>query len=768
MNWKLLPPWLWALALLSLAPWSAAAQINVRIVDVRVGFPEGPAIDWYKPGTWAPVIVEIGTPARTGNEVEPLNADFEGMITVSCVDGDGQVATYRIAPVFLKRSEVSRTQPTRAFMGYLRLGRTYSSVDVALFDNQGQQVHSFTYPEDRRNATTSYSTPRDRFMLALGRASGLAESEAVAIDGEGARGGAYTRSQFHTARQTRLEALPQFWFGYEGIDTIVLTTGGNWSGGFVQSLVNDPVRRAALEQWVAQGGHLVVSVAGNTANVANRQTFPLEPLLPAVVDPTDTAKAAALSGLGDFINREVPREQRRGKAARVALLTAPLAKLTPRGTARVLVAEPSVGTPSVVQGSYGLGRVTLLAFDVDQGPFVEWESRFDLWTALLELKAVSENRMQRWDYASVDVGEALANSLEQFGDVTVVSFSWVALFILIYILLIGPVDYFLLKKVVKRLELTWITFPTLVVIVSLVAYFVAYYLKGDEIRINKIDVVDVDVGRQRAVGATFLSIFSPRLQNYDVTVKPQGLGATTKDTLAMSWLPRPGSGARGMDRTQTPDLFRRSYFYADDCSRLVDVPIQVWAMKSLTGRWQTQLEAGAPLIRHTLRESKLTVAGTITSLLPQPLRQARLVYRDGLWDLGTLDTGKPVAVPTQFQELRKNNEFVISNPPTSRSGTPLANYSRDLNSLLFHKLAWQRQDEQGENAYYGSMDQSWRLKLREALLIGVVQDEYGSAEQLNPAIQLGTQLEFAKPPLRGVMRQMTVIRFNLELPVADR
>ena len=31
---------------------------------------------------------------------------------------------------------------------------------------------------------------------------------------------------------------------------------------------------------------------------------------------------------------------------------------------------------------------------------------------------------------------------------------------------IGPLDYLFLKKVVKKLELTWITFPTVVLVVS--------------------------------------------------------------------------------------------------------------------------------------------------------------------------------------------------------------------------------------------------------------------------------------------------------------
>ena len=74
----------------------------------------------------------------------------------------------------------------------------------------------------------------------------------------------------------------------------------------------------------------------------------------------------------------------------------------------------------------------------------------------------------------------------------VVSFGWVALLIVLYILLIGPVEYFFLKRVLGRLELTWITFPIIVLTVSLAAYFTAYALKGRDLKVNKIDVVDVD------------------------------------------------------------------------------------------------------------------------------------------------------------------------------------------------------------------------------------------------------------------------------------
>ena len=69
-----------------------------------------------------------------------------------------------------------------------------------------------------------------------------------------------------------------------------------------------------------------------------------------------------------------------------------------------------------------------------------------------------------------ELGVDFKRELEQFEEVPVISFGWVALFILFYIVLVGPLDYFILKKVFKRLEWTWISSPILVLVVSVAAY----------------------------------------------------------------------------------------------------------------------------------------------------------------------------------------------------------------------------------------------------------------------------------------------------------
>src|SRR5262249_48375162 len=61
--------------------------------------------------------------------------------------------------------------------------------------------------------------------------------------------------------------LPDRWFGYEGVDIVVLTTA---SDTFVEQLLTKmgKAQRDALLDWVRRGGRLVLSVGRNQPSVA--------------------------------------------------------------------------------------------------------------------------------------------------------------------------------------------------------------------------------------------------------------------------------------------------------------------------------------------------------------------------------------------------------------------------------------------------------------------------------------------------------------------
>jgi hypothetical protein len=104
--------------------------------------------------------------------------------------------------------------------------------------------------------------------------------------------------------------------------------------------------------------------------------------------------------------------------------------------------------------------------------------------------------------------------------VQLVPFGWVAFFIFLYILLIGPGDYLFLKKVLKRMELTWITFPTDRRDGEPARLLRGLFHEGDHAPVNKIDVVDIDQAAGLARGRSWMNVFSPQNRDYGVSVVP--------------------------------------------------------------------------------------------------------------------------------------------------------------------------------------------------------------------------------------------------------
>ena len=144
----------------------------------------------------------------------------------------------------------------------------------------------------------------------------------------------------------------------------------------------------------------------------------------------------------------------------------------------------------------------------------------------------SEENTAMMHFGYSDLAGQLRSALDRFGGVRLAPFWLVAALIVAYLLLIGPGDYFFLRKVVGRMGWTWLTFPLVVLLVCLGAYILAYRLKGDQIKVNQADLVDVDAASGLMRGATWLNVFSPRMESFDLAIRPRltvpgRLGTTT-------------------------------------------------------------------------------------------------------------------------------------------------------------------------------------------------------------------------------------------------
>jgi hypothetical protein len=89
-----------------------------------------------------------------------------------------------------------------------------------------------------------------------------------------------------------------------------------------------------------------------------------------------------------------------------------------------------------------------------------------------------------------------------------------------YILIIGPINYLVLKRLDRR-ELAWVTMPVLVLTFAAAAFGYGALLRGTDVVINEVAIVRGAPDATEATANVYFGIFSPTRSTYRVDV-PQG------------------------------------------------------------------------------------------------------------------------------------------------------------------------------------------------------------------------------------------------------
>ncbi len=285
----------------------------------------------------------------------------------------------------------------------------------------------------------------------------------------------------------RPEDLPDRWHGYGALRALLWVEAD-------AAQVREPDQILALRQWVAGGGHLVV---GRSSTVGLAGTF-LEELIPVTI--LGVRENDDWSALRDYAGGSP-----RGKGACL--------QVRPRG-GRVLAGAGDF--PLIVSAGLGRGRVTFLAFDPTLDPFDRWAGGDRLWRKLLDVDEapVEEDRNRRNWEANEELSAALgsrdvAGLLGIHPGVPLPSLGWAFLMICVYVLVVGPLDYFALR-LFRRLELTWITFPAYVIFFSGIAFLAGTTLTRIPPLAREIVVLDSLPDADLARGWSILTVLSPQ------------------------------------------------------------------------------------------------------------------------------------------------------------------------------------------------------------------------------------------------------------------
>lgn len=703
---------------------SGSSQLPIEIENLRVGFEE-----YYKVGAFTPVKVQL----RAGAD------RFTGFVEVVVPDDDD-------VPTSTRQGFDAPAGQSVTVVLYVRPGSTNSDWSIRVYDRDGRRVRVPVPEETLRQLKPLYMN--QVCVGTLGNPQGVNLLTSLPEYQVPSTPNAPASAQDGIVTQPiRLpDGLPGRPLGFEGLDAVVIDTSSTEA---MQALGGG--RGEAIREWVRRGGHLVVGVSSRWQAVRDSV---LAEMLPAV--PNGLAQINDFGALETYAGSNIPVTPAGGDRVSVCRLE----QVEKRG-GKVL--DATAATPLIVRGSFGFGRVTVLAMDVDQPPFSTWEDRNKLWAKLLDLRplnlgATDQSGGAFYSYNVTDLSTRLGEALNQFPGVKLVPFAWVAFFIFVYILLIGPGDYFFLKKVLKRMELTWVTFPIIVLTVSLLAYYSAYAIKGTDLRINKLDVVDIDTLGNRVRGTTWATIFSPQNRDYQVSLSPRPVPSNPEEAQAASaslvatsdrptplaagveaqltWFGIPERSFGGMNNPNRLGLSSIGYSYEPmgEYQAISGLRIPIWSSKRLMARWTASLSAEGPaqIESELVRIGADRLGGTVTNRSGLTLKNAIVAFGNQLWELGNLSPGANIRVETitnQFLSGYLDRQAqMFRGQGGRRSSNPADRVDRGrLARVMMFREGMEAKSDTPPSRVMHDLDLSGLLKLDRPMLVAELD---GSAAQL--------------------------------------
>ncbi|KPL88785.1 hypothetical protein [Herpetosiphon geysericola] len=239
----------------------------------------------------------------------------------------------------------------------------------------------------------------------------------------------------------------------------------NFGAIVLQDVQPSAEQAAALERWVATGGTLIVSGGPNTAELPKALTA----LLPGSSNSSNTS--AVLTSLN---KQTVPQ---------FAQVELKVNQLTPNTEATTLGLGAN-NEPLLVSRKLGMGHVLLTAFNPSDLPAEVNDRR--VWPVILQPQLYRD-----WNVALSPWSMQIRGSDQNLP--SVLGFMGI---LFGYILLIGPINYFVLRRLDRR-EWAWFTIPLIVLGFVGIMYVAGGDLRTGNISVTTINVVDSQLGSQQ-------------------------------------------------------------------------------------------------------------------------------------------------------------------------------------------------------------------------------------------------------------------------------
>jgi hypothetical protein len=361
----------------------------------------------------------------------------------------------------------------------------------------------------------------------------------------------------------------------------------------------DPERIDALRTWVATGGQLLI-VAGSTG-ATSLGSFPQDmlPFVPAgTIDVTTTDLQAILGALP-------------AGATSLPALTGDLVR------GKALLSEG--GTVVAARTPFGLGSVAVLGID----PGTPWLANSPLaqvlWSKYLPPKLAMFNGR------TLDEG-FISGALADLPAIQLPSLGLLLLIIVGYIVVIGPLNYLVLRRRDRR-EWAWVTMPASIIAFAVIAYVVGVAQRGSSVVVNELAIVRGATGTDRGVAQVYVGVYAPTRSSFNVKVGGDSLLSATAASASDPFDPRPAV-------EQPVDVL------LGDPSTLRDYNVGFGSLRA----FRAQASFETPHVDADLHLGQGRIEGTVVNASDKTLEHVAVVYGTSFQTLGDMAPGQSAEV----------------------------------------------------------------------------------------------------------------------------
>jgi len=627
------------------------------------------------------------------------NRQVSLVVEVQTVDGDGISIVYSDANWSVDLEPGSSAE----LFVYAKHGRPNRPIEIRVLDKlTGEFLESRSINDSERGTALPSEQP---WLVGIG-------SQEMGLDAISSKSLKVGLSDYSTTELVKAQDLPVSAKAWEGVDLLLLSSNN--------TNLLDQISRAqssGIRDWVQnEGGRCVLTLG------LNAEKWFADPHLSALVPGSlkGVEPKSAPGPLESYLNSESRLE---GLGSAMLQLSDVVIDLEGQSSNRNRF-------PLIAKWTSGLGKVKFFAGELESQSIQSWAGK----PLLLKL-LISEQwaaKPTSGNSNAEDLSVQLHGSLDRFPKLIIGNLTQMTAIVFVLLIVIGPLDYFLVAKRWKSPRATWLTISLSAIGCCGLLVFMQKSWKPSGSTVNQTEVVDWDMVTEQFHGRVFAHLYGGKRGLYDI-----------------SWQPS-----------------EKSLFKLDSSAevKIKGLAIPEAGTKALTSGWTAEIENAPSSDLRTVPGAMDLLTGTIVNPLPNDLLGSMLFYR-----------GRFYTLPTRFAS-GDSITLTISNVPKDIArrlqrrisvdgkdqGTPwrsgdLTDVKRIFEIMLFHKAAGAGSYTIGqENRYLSWLDQSDLLKTDRAILFGELENTQGDwtvvRDGIRSEIAMGTTASFARvilPVVKG-------------------